>query len=124
MRERIVLPEHLKKYIETPEYEHDELIDSWNSLSKEERQLVNDYRKQIGEEYRIKAEEELVEKRQKEVVWRKITRADIESNFSKNETYSVGDVASKLGLDYVQAFRYIVPWMRKEGYKVGKGKSA
>lgn len=53
-----------------------------------------------------------------EIVYKRITRQDIYFTFSRDKEYSVSDIAGGLGLTYMQAYMNIVPWMKREGFKI------
>lgn len=53
-----------------------------------------------------------------EIVWKEITRLQLMNIFDKRKRYTVSDVAGELGISYDQAYKQIVPFLKKQGITV------
>jgi len=83
------------------------LLEPYNKLPEADKDTLRNYWEQ---------------KRKGKVVYKDLHENDILKLFDINKEYSVGDIAAKLDLDYVQAYRYIMPFLKGKGYKVGRTK--
>jgi hypothetical protein len=52
------------------------------------------------------------------VVYAEFTVKDLVQKFDIKQTYTTNEIALKLGINYVQAYRYIRPWLLAHGFKV------
>jgi hypothetical protein len=102
-------PRSIKEYLDTVRAFEPSELRAWGSL----RLIMSDL-----EEAR-KKEASAYGGNPDEVIYRGITRAEIYRRFpDKSVKLSVMQVAGAFGLNYDMAYRHVVPWMAKEGWKL------
>ncbi|MCJ7560931.1 hypothetical protein MUO79_10010 [Candidatus Bathyarchaeota archaeon] len=55
------------------------------------------------------------------VIYGKFTAEDLITQFDKNETYTTMAVAAKLGINYHEAYKHVIPWLIGHGFNVKSG---
>jgi hypothetical protein len=54
-----------------------------------------------------------------EEIWHGMTRWDVVHHFKRDKHYSIQDVAGELGIDYMDAYKHIAPWLKNQGFRAG-----